>query len=76
MDVFLQYGVVAGKQAVADAGLVDEVEVAVVPVLLGSGLPLMAGASKRVRLRLCEHVPYRISGIVLMRYDVLKEAVS
>lgn len=38
--------------SLARAGLVDTVEVGIIPVLLGEGLPLMAANSGRVQLRL------------------------
>jgi dihydrofolate reductase len=50
-----------------DAGLVDEVEVVVKPVFLGSGRPLFAGAKKPVHLELTfeRHFSY---GNVVQRY--------
>lgn len=54
----------------AIAGLVDEVEVAIIPVLLGEGLPLLAGPAPRVPLRLRGQRTYGESGIVLLTYDV------
>ncbi len=52
-----------------DAGLVDTVEVAVMPVLLGEGIPLLKpGAAPRRLVRTsCEALA---SGIVLLTYDV------
>ena len=55
----------------ADAGLVDTVEIAVVPVLLGSGLQLAPRLANRVGLTLTRHVVYP-SGIVLLEYDVAR----
>lgn len=52
-----------------DAGLVDSVEVAVVPVLLGSGVPLLPpGAS--TTLKLVDQKTLSRSGIVVMSYTV------
>ena len=51
-----------------DAGLVDEVETALVPILLGGGLPLVP-PGRTHRLRLQSQQPYP-SGIVLMTYSV------
>lgn len=47
----------------------DEIEVAVMPVLLGSGVPLAGAAGLRSRLRLTgsDALP---SGIVNLRYDI------
>lgn len=52
-----------------DAGLVDTVEVAVIPVLLGVGIPLLPAPAKRAKLKLSGHKVYK-SGIVLLEYSV------
>jgi dihydrofolate reductase len=52
-----------------DADLVDTVEVAVMPVLLGSGIPMVAIGTSSTQLRL-EHCESLRSGIVMLRYDV------
>lgn len=54
-----------------DAGQVDEVEVAVIPVLLGGGLPLLASPAESARLRLTRQHLFDKSGIVWLTYDVL-----
>jgi len=52
-----------------DAGLVDAVEVAVMPVLIGSGLPLLPpGASTKLVLTDRKVLP--VSGIVVLAYSV------
>jgi len=51
-----------------DAGLVDTVEVAVVPVLLGGGIPLLPVRAERAKLKLTGHQVYG-SGIVLLEYS-------
>jgi len=51
-----------------DAGLVDGVDVAIVPVLLGSGVPLVP-EGQRCRLKLIESKA-RPSGIVTLKYAV------
>jgi|SRR5580658_1523831 dihydrofolate reductase len=51
-----------------DAGLVDTVEVAVIPVLLGGGIPLLAAPAKRAKLKLTGHKVYG-SGIVSLEYS-------
>ena len=48
---------------------VDTVEVSVMPVLLGGGVPLLAPPSQRTTLKLSGHKIYR-SGIVSLIYDV------
>jgi dihydrofolate reductase len=50
-----------------DAGLVDELTVTVVPVILGAGAPLFAGARERRALRLAEHRVFD-DGLVQLRY--------
>ena len=58
-------------RSLLDAGAVDSVEVAVIPVLLGSGIPLLPSPAKRAKLRLVTDKVYRTSGIVALRYDVV-----
>lgn len=52
-----------------EGGFVDTVEVAVNPVLLGAGLPLLAPPALRASLRLTKHRVYP-SGIVWLEYAV------
>lgn len=52
------------------AGLVDAVEVAVVPVLLGKGMPLLPSPAKQAKLQLTGHKIYSKSGIVSLEYAV------
>ncbi len=54
----------------AAAGLVDGVEVAVIPVLLGGGVPLLPTPGPRLPLRLREHRVFRATGTLLVSYDV------
>lgn len=51
-----------------EAGLVDTVEPAVVPVLLGGGIPMLPQTSSQYSLRLAGHRVYGKSGIVLLEY--------
>lgn len=53
-----------------DAGLVDTVELAIVPVLLGSGIPLLPPGAA-AKLTLSEHIALPNSGIVAAGYSVL-----
>lgn len=50
--------------------LVDTVELAVIPMLLGDGVPVVAPARLRQPLALTRHRVYP-SGMVLLEYDVL-----
>ena len=54
----------------AELGLVDTVEVAVIPVLLGEGVPLLPPPAKRVALRLTGHKLYVRTGIMSLEYAV------
>lgn len=54
------------------AGLVDRVEVAVIPVLLGGGVPLLPGPAMKARLRLRSHRLYGKTGTVALEYDVVR----
>jgi dihydrofolate reductase len=51
-----------------DAGLVDTVEVALIPVLLGGGIPLLPAPAKPTKLRLTGHKVYG-TGVVLLEYS-------
>jgi dihydrofolate reductase len=53
-----------------DLGLVDTVEVAVIPVLLGGGLPLLPPPAKRAKLKLTKHRLYEKTGTVALEYAV------
>ena len=59
-----------------DLGLVDEMDIAVVPILLGAGLPLLPGAPTRAKLRLLTHRLYRTSGIAFYTYAVEGAALA
>lgn len=56
-------------RSLLDAGLVDTVEVAIVPVLLGGGIPLLAPPAKQTKLKLTGHKVYK-TGIVSLEYSV------
>lgn len=58
-------------RSLLDAGLVDTVEVAIIPVLLGGGIPLL-GPAQQAKLKLTGHRVYEATGIVLLQYDVLQ----
>jgi len=57
-------------RSLADAGLVDTVEVAVMPVLLGGGIPLLPPPAKQIRLKLTSHKVYSQTGIVGLEYAI------
>ena len=53
-----------------DAQLVDTVEVGIMPVLLGSGIPLLPPRAKNTKLKLTSHKIYEKTGIVGLEYVV------
>ena len=53
------------------ARLVDGIDVAVIPVLLGGGIPLLPTPAPRTTLALRSQRVYEKSGIVGLEYDVL-----
>jgi dihydrofolate reductase len=67
-DIWLFGGGVLFR-SLLDAGLVDTVEVAVMPVLLGSGIPLLSpGATTKLVLASQKRLP--ASGILMLSYAV------
>ena len=58
--------------ALAAAGLVDGVDVAIVPVILGGGIPLMGAPGAKLPLRLREHTVYPKTGTLMLEYDVVR----
>jgi dihydrofolate reductase len=55
------------------AGLVDRVEVAVVPLLLGGGIPLLPAPAERVKLKLKTQRVYEKTGTVRLEYDIVRD---
>jgi dihydrofolate reductase len=58
-------------RSLLDAGLVDTVEVAVIPILLGGGIPLLPSPARQTQLKLTGRRVYEETGIVSLQYDVL-----
>lgn len=54
----------------AEAGLVDGVDVAVIPILLGGGIALLPPPGPRVSLQLRKHRLYAATGTLFLEYDV------
>ena len=63
-------------RSLLELGCVDTVEPAVVPVLLGGGIPFLPAPAVRRRLALTGQRVYEKSGIVLLQYDVIEEDPS
>jgi dihydrofolate reductase len=57
-------------RVLAAAGLVDGVDVAIIPILLGGGLPLLPAPGPRLSLHLRAHRLYAKTGTVFLEYDV------
>lgn len=57
-------------RSLLELGLVDRVSVAIVPVLLGGGLPLLPNSSSRAQLQLEEELVYPKTGTVSLEYSV------
>ena len=68
-DIWLFGGGVLFR-SLLEAGLVDRVEVAVIPVLLGAGIPLLPGLDGTQRLRLADVRRYEKTGTMLLTYEV------
>jgi dihydrofolate reductase len=56
----------------ANAGLVDGIDVAIIPVLLGGGIPLLPPPASRMPLRLRAHKLYATTGTLFLEYDVTR----
>jgi dihydrofolate reductase len=56
-------------RSLAEDGLVDTVEVGIVPILLGAGVPLLPGTANRIKLSLTAHRVYK-TGIVSLEYAI------
>ncbi|MBA2458418.1 MAG: dihydrofolate reductase, partial [Gemmatimonadales bacterium] len=67
-DIWLYGGGVLFR-SLLDAGLVDTVEVAVVPVLLGAGVPLLPPGAP-TKLVLADQKTLPVSGIVALAYSL------
>jgi dihydrofolate reductase len=57
-------------RSLLEAEQVDTVEVAVIPVLLGAGVPLMPGPYRTVPLRLTSHKTLATTGTVILEYAI------
>jgi dihydrofolate reductase len=57
-------------RSLLDLGLVDSVEVAIIPVVLGAGVPFLPSPAKRTKLSLTSQRVYEKTGTVLLAYGV------
>ncbi len=72
-DIWLMGGGLLFRQLL-DAGQVDVVEVGLIPVLLGGGIPLLPEGGADVELRLTASQQPGESGILLLTYDTVRGA--
>src|SRR5688572_28750202 len=70
-DIWL-FGGGALFRSLLTAGVVDTVEPAVCPILLGGGIPLLPTPAVQAKLSLTRHKVYQASGIVLLEYAVVR----
>jgi len=56
-------------RSLLDAGLVDTIELAVIPVMLSAGVPLLPAGKRSPRLRLDHHEKLS-TGIVMLNYSI------
>jgi dihydrofolate reductase len=54
------------------AGLVDRIEVSLIPVLLGGGIPLLPPPAGRAKLKLRRQRLYEKTGTIGLEYDILR----
>ncbi len=71
-DIWLFGGGVLFR-SLLDLGLVDMVEVAIIPVLLGGGIPFLPERSQRTSLRLESSKLYKATGTMLLQYAVAQK---
>jgi dihydrofolate reductase len=65
-DIWL-FGGASLTASLMNLNLVDEISMAVHPILLGSGKPLFQGIEKRIKLKLMDTKPYS-TGLVILNY--------
>lgn len=59
-------------RSLLSVGLVDRVEVSVLPVLLGGGIPLLPPPIARAKLKLREQRVYQRTGALALSYDIVR----
>ena len=59
-------------RTLVEAGLVDGVDVGIIPILLGGGIPLLPTPASRLPLRLVRHRLYSATGTIVVEYDVVR----
>jgi len=54
-----------------NAGFVDGIDVGIIPVLVGGGIPFVATPAAQTKLKLTHHRLYTKTGIMMLSYDTL-----
>ena len=57
-------------RSLLDAGQVDTVEMSLIPVLLGDGIPLLPGPYGKVPLKLVKHKVLKATGTISLEYSI------
>ena len=63
-------------RSVLELGLVDQLEVAIIPVLLGDGLPLLPRSVTRAKLKLTGEKLFKKTGTLMLNYEVRRSRKS
>lgn len=69
----LLFGGGALFRSLLELNLVDLIEVAIVPVLLGGGIPFLPPCPNRTTLKLIRNRTYKLTGTVILEYSVERE---
>ena len=59
-------------RSLLDAGQVDTVEVSLIPVLLGEGIPLLPPPYGKVGLKLVKHKVLKTTGTISLEYEIVR----
>ena len=57
-------------------GLVDRIEMSLIPVLLGGGIPLLPPPAGRAKLVLRNQRAYAKTGTISLEYDIVRESAK
>jgi dihydrofolate reductase len=68
-DIWL-FGGAELTASLLNAGLVDELNLAVHPIILGKGKPLFTGVQNRVKTKLLNSKEYS-TGLVMLSYEII-----
>ena len=58
----------------AEADLVDGLDLGLTPILLGGGIPMLPTTDRRLALHLRAHQVYPKTGVLFLEYDVMRAA--